>query len=339
MSYNAAAVERNFAPMAIPLDSIQSPRDMSPSGQFVSDEPEVELTENERRDLEEELAQQAQRSPEPSFTIEDGAVTPQGRKSAPVTPQKPSPSPLPPPSQPRPSPSRPSPSRPRPPSSQPRTAKNDEETDEEPLTEEEERHLTFARIKILKKSWPDIEIPSYDSDISLKQLKKLYKIYLARITAEECSGGYKKWLIALFILVEVICCRLLKVDMSGFTVSQFKAMNTYQELLLELAEKYGSSYKSYFPVELRLAFAVGVNAIIFFAVKRFMGDSSGDMAGMIYSALGAKNEGGAGSGFIGGLMNVLAGAPPQSGAGESLQPPAPRRQRRDPTAAAAAATS
>lgn len=338
MSYNAAAVERNFAPMAIPLDSIQSPRDMSPSGQFVSDEPEVELTENERRVLEEELAQQVPRSPEPSFTIEDGAVTPQGRTSVAVTPRT-SPSPRPPPSQPR----------PQPPSSQPRktvsplrssrTTKNEEETDEEPLTEEEERHLTFARIKILKKSWPDIEIPSYDSDISLKQLKKLYKIYLARITAEECSGGYKKWLIALFILVEVICCRLLKVDMSGFTVSQFKAMNTYQELLLELAEKYGSSYKSYFPVELRLAFAVGVNAIIFFAVKRFMGDSSGDMAGMIYSALGAKNEGGAGSGFIGGLMNVLAGAPPQSGAGESLQPPAPRRQRRDPTAAATAATS
>jgi hypothetical protein len=206
----------------------------------------------------------------------------------------------------------------------------DEDEDEKDLSEDEERMMLIARLKILKRGWQDIDVSDYDSKtVTLKRLRKIYKMFKARVFAEECSGGYKKWLIAGFVLIEVICVRILKIDMSGFTVNQISAMASYNDLLIELAEKYGSSYKSYFPVEARLIFAMSVNAVIFFILKNFLGDANSDTAKGIASALnGSKGEGGGGmSGILGSVMNMLTGGPPKP-SGESLQPPAPRRRRK-----------
>lgn len=305
--------EREFI-QPISLDSIHSPREDSPRGspvgsprgRAVGDEPAVEI-EDEEVEITSPIPKVVTPHPFPEV---DEEVVPE---PIPV----PVPTPIP-----RPSP-QPLPSKPKPP------IIDDEDGDEDDLTEEEERMMIIARLKIMKRGWPEIDVGDYDTKtISLKRLRKVYKIFKCRVVAEDISGGYKKWLIAGFVLLELIFVRVFKLDMSGLVVNQIQMMSSYSELLLELAEKYGSTYKSYFPVEVRLMFAMGVNAGIFFILKNFLGDANSDMAKGIASALnGGKDDSGGMGGMISGVMNMLTGGAPKP-SGESLQPPTARRRRR-----------
>jgi hypothetical protein len=217
-----------------------------------------------------------------------------------------------------------------------RTAAADEEIDEDEkdLTDEQKWLLMRARIQVIKRGWPDLYVPEEcdRAKISLLALTKYYKKLKSRVFAEECSGGYKKWLIAMFVFLEVLCVRVFKIDMNGFTMNQIQAMNSYQALLLELAEKYGSSYRSYFPVELRLMFMVLVNGVIFFVLKLLFGDGNSEGAKAIASALGGNGENAGMAGIVGNVMNMLTGGPPKTTGSEELKgPTAPRRKRRDET--------
>jgi len=303
----------------ISLDSIHSPRDDSPRGspvgsprgRAVGDEPAVEI-EDEEVEITSPIPKVVTPHPFPEV---DEEVLPEPELEPEPEPQ---PTPVPRPTQ-----------QPLPTKHKPPIIDEDEDGDEDDLTEDEERMMIIARLKIMKRGWPEIDVGDYDTKtISLKRLRKVYKIFRCRMVAEDISGGYKKWLIAGFVLLELIFVRVFKLDMSGLVVNQIQMMSSYSELLLELAEKYGSTYKSYFPVEVRLMFAMAVNAGIFFILKNFLGDANSDMAKGIASALnGGKDDSGGMGGMISGVMNMLTGGAPKA-SGESLQPPTARRRRR-----------
>ena len=282
--------------VAIKLDSIASPGPTpdSPRGKYVSTEPAVEVSEEELRDL--------------GLDTEPVVTEPIPIKS----PPHPIPVPVPVDSKEEPV---------------------EDDDDEKDLTDDQKRLLIQARIQILKRGWPDIHVPEEgDKDkISLKVLTKYYNKLKGRVFAEECSGGYRKWLIAMFVFLEVLCVKVFKIDLSGFTMNQVLALNSYQTLLLELAEKYGSNYKSYFPVELRLMFMVLVNGVVFFVLRLVFGDANSESSRAIASALGGGNsENGGMASIIGNVMNMVTGGPPKgAGTGETLKEPAPRRKRRD----------
>jgi len=209
------------------------------------------------------------------------------------------------------------------------------EPEEEILTEAEERLLLMARFKILKKRLNDINIQIDPNDyeapsLSLKQLRKIYNIYKTRLFAEGCTGKYRKILIAGFVIIEVLAVRFLGIDMTGFTVNQLMAMNTYQELLLELAEKYDKEGKSYFPIEVRLGFMVLLNAVIFFVLKWVLGDANSDLAKGIASAIGGTGEENGWAGMVSSFIDTLSGGAPKA-TQSTLDPPKPRRRRREPS--------
>lgn len=205
---------------------------------------------------------------------------------------------------------------------------DDEEEGEDDLTEQEERILLITRLKVLKRGWPDLEVPRNIPEISTRVLRKVYQRAKRRVDAENHAGGFRKWLIGGLVFVEVIAVRLLGLtDMKGFTVNQLMAMNTYQNHLLELAEKYGGDGSSFFPVELRLIFVILVNAVIFFVLKMVLGEAGGDLSRTIAGALGGNGEDSMMSGLLGGIVDKMAGPGAGSAAEEPAAPP-PRRRRR-----------
>jgi hypothetical protein len=69
------------------------------------------------------------------------------------------------------------------------------------------------------------------------------------------------------MFIEVIGVKLLKLNMSGYTMSQLRIMNRYDTLLAELGEKWLVSSGSDWPVEARLLMMATFNAVIFIAVR------------------------------------------------------------------------
>jgi hypothetical protein len=69
------------------------------------------------------------------------------------------------------------------------------------------------------------------------------------------------------MFIEVIGVKLLKLNMSGYTMSQLRIMNRYDALFIELGEKYLVSSGSNWPVEARIVMMMLFNAVIFLVVR------------------------------------------------------------------------
>lgn len=69
------------------------------------------------------------------------------------------------------------------------------------------------------------------------------------------------------MVIEVIGVKFLKLNMSGYTMSQMKIMNRYDALFIELGEKWLVSGASNWPVEARIVMMMLFNAVIFLVVR------------------------------------------------------------------------
>lgn len=240
-----------------------------------------------------------------------------------------------------------------------------------PKTPAEKHNYWKTRLQILKTSYRDVSIPPNADSLDWKELQKIYYIELDRVSLSKNVESYKLIMIVLFFIVEGVGARLFKLDITGFTVHSWRSMSRYERLLIELGEKNYSSFGENWPVEMRLAGLVLVNAIIFVLAKyifKLTGqDASDEMytlfnslgsqsvetelpkgAGMEAPAPGGENGGGLmgilggllGGGGLGGLSNLFGGGAKQPAGtnkdeedGERIKPPsyAPRRKRKPTT--------
>jgi hypothetical protein len=124
-----------------------------------------------------------------------------------------------------------------------------------------------AKFGILRSSYPDWQIQDPDERLSLDQVHDIYEYYIRQIMVSKETGQYKVYLVIFFMFVEVVGVKLLKLNMSGYTMSQLRIMNRYDTLLAELGEKWLVSSGSEWPVEARLLMMSTFNAVIFLAVR------------------------------------------------------------------------
>jgi hypothetical protein len=124
-----------------------------------------------------------------------------------------------------------------------------------------------AKFGILRSSYPEWNIQDPDERLSLDQIHDIYEYYIRQIMVSKETGQYKVYLVIFFMFVEVIGVKLLKLNMSGYTMSQLKIMNRYDSLLAELGEKWLISSGSDWPIEARLLMMAVFNAIVFIAVR------------------------------------------------------------------------
>lgn len=138
------------------------------------------------------------------------------------------------------------------------------------LTLEQEIYMRTqfrAKFGILRTSYPEWNIQDPDERMTLDQIHDVYEYYIRQIMVSKETGQYKVYLVIFFMFIEVIGVKLLKLNMSGYTMSQLRIMNRYDTLLAELGEKWLVSSGSDWPVEARLLMMATFNAVIFIAVR------------------------------------------------------------------------
>lgn len=141
--------------------------------------------------------------------------------------------------------------------------------DEEPMTEEEERDWILRKIYILRKKHRDSKLPEYDSikDLPLETLRRVWEKSSFEEGIDRTVANYRVWLESSFVIMEFVCCNLLKIDLSNFAANQIAEIESYDSLLIELGEKHWDGEDSIIPVELRLLGFVLVKAAIFYIFK------------------------------------------------------------------------
>ena len=154
------------------------------------------------------------------------------------------------------------------------------EAEEEESAEEVERKkkadLLF-KFMVLKKQYPNVEIPDFTDQSDLKTMEIVYERVIQRVSLDSSVENYRGYLIGGFMVLEWIATNWMAIDLSGFTQHQIKMMNKYDRLLIELGEKNYSTAGSRFPVEVRLLGLILFNAGLFYIQKAVFSGGDGGM--------------------------------------------------------------
>jgi len=213
-----------------------------------------------------------------------------------------------------------------------------EEVDMMPQTDDEKHLYWKTRLQILRTRFVDVTIPKNAADMPWRSLRKIYYIEMDRVSISKNVEGYKMVMIVMFFILEYIGAKYLKINITGFTVHSLKTMHRYERLLIELGEKDYAGFAQNWPVEVRLAGLVAVNAIIFVVAKyvfklsgqdtsdeffdlfQNLGTATADVdvapdAGMNAPAPGKENNNGM-MGMLSGLLNSFGGGGGGGGIGD-----------------------
>jgi hypothetical protein len=113
----------------------------------------------------------------------------------------------------------------------------------------------------------NITLPGPEDDLDV--LHARYRRYIQQIHADYNIDRYRMILIIVFMGIEFIGTRFLGLSISGFTKFQLRRMEQYEELLIEVGEKYHSvgGISTGWPVEVRIIFTTLVSAVLFLMVN------------------------------------------------------------------------
>jgi hypothetical protein len=78
---------------------------------------------------------------------------------------------------------------------------------------------------------------------------------------------YKIALIIMFLVIEVVCVKFLGFDAGGYTLSQIKALNRYEKLLIEIGERKLLAGGDTWPPEVKILFIGLFNCALFILLK------------------------------------------------------------------------
>lgn len=121
---------------------------------------------------------------------------------------------------------------------------------------------------ILRANYPQWNVIEPNESLTVQQIHDLYNHYIHEIMVSRETGQYKVYMVVFLMVIEVIGVKFLKLNMSGYTMSQLKIMNRYDTLFTELGEKWlvGGGVSNW-PVEARIMMMMMFNAVIFLVVR------------------------------------------------------------------------
>lgn len=167
------------------------------------------------------------------------------------------------------------------------SAEDHEEESEELSPEElEERKRKEINHKyfILKKKYPQAELPEFNEHSDLKTMEVAFENDEFTLSFDEGVEALRSYLISGFIFIEWICCTFIGIDMKNFAVFQGKQMHKYNGMLVELSDKRYPHWAKSLPVEIRLICFCTLQAGIFFLIKSIT-SKYGKYASTLFSAM------------------------------------------------------
>lgn len=156
------------------------------------------------------------------------------------------------------------------PESKPRMFFQEPEPEPEPKDESQEVEDMLFNFSILKRKYPEVQLPNFTEHSDLETMKRVYEKTLRQVSLDSSVDNYKQFFIGGTVIFEWMAVNWMNVDISGYAMSQMASMNKYDRLLLELGEKHYSPKGSRIPVEIRLLGMCVIQAGIFYCQKNMM---------------------------------------------------------------------
>ena len=131
-------------------------------------------------------------------------------------------------------------------------------------------HDCYLKYQILQKSWQEYKFPNLDEKLVYSNPKFIIDTYersVQRIQIDMDVNQYKIALIIMFLVIEVVCVKFMGLDAGGYTLSQIKAMNRYEKLLIEIGEKKLILMGGSWSPEVRILFIGLFNCGLFILMK------------------------------------------------------------------------
>lgn len=162
-----------------------------------------------------------------------------------------------------------------------------------PLEEENEvtkkRNKVFFHYEVLKRMHPEAQIPECTSYSDPDQMEEKYELLAKKYSLDSSVENWKRYIIVGILGFEV-CLGKLNFDMEGFAQHQISSINTYDQLLVEMAEKSYVPTSERWPVEMRLIMMFTMNVVIFLVSKMIMKQTGVNLIGTINKATGISND-------------------------------------------------
>lgn len=158
--------------------------------------------------------------------------------------------------------------------------------DDDDDSENSKREMLF-KFQLLRRSYPNVDIPNFSVHSSLKKMQESYDDTLRFLSLESSVDSYKNLLVGSFMLSEYVLS-YLNFDMSGFTQQQVLNMSSYEKLLIELGQRNYQPQGEQWPVEFRLVGLVIVNAVVFILSKMILSKTGSNLMGIMNNSMRNK---------------------------------------------------
>jgi hypothetical protein len=145
-------------------------------------------------------------------------------------------------------------------------------------------HDYYLKYQVLQKSWPEYKFPSLDERLVHTKPQLVIDSYtksIERIQIDMDVSQYKIALIIMFLVIEVVCVKFLGFDAGGYTLSQIKAMNRYEKLLIEIGERKLLIGGDSWPPEVKILFIGLFNCGLFILMKYLSSILGSELVGYI----------------------------------------------------------
>lgn len=153
-----------------------------------------------------------------------------------------------------------------------------EEEDDET---QKERNAVYFKYEVLRRMHPNANIPEFTIYSDPKMMGQKYELLTKKLSLETSVDSWKRYMIVFVMGCEVVLGKL-SFDMEGFAQQQIMSMSTYDQLLVEMAEKsYVPSGSSKWSPEVRLFMMLTMNIVLFVISKMIFKKTGTNLLGTI----------------------------------------------------------
>lgn len=154
-------------------------------------------------------------------------------------------------------------------------------TDDDEETQKE-RNAMYFKCEVLRRMHPNMPVPEFTPYSDPKVMKQKIDMFTEKIALNTTVDNWKRYLIIGVMICEVALGKL-NFDMEGFAQQQITQMSTYDQLLVEIAEKNQKKAQSKWGPETRLCLMLSLNTVLFVVSKNLSKNSGFNLLGTINS--------------------------------------------------------
>lgn len=131
---------------------------------------------------------------------------------------------------------------------------------------DKEKGVYIAKYYILKDLYPRMNIQIPDDSYSLDRIKSEYNELYKKVCADRFAGEYRTYMAICFAVIEVVLCKVFKLNATGFTKFHLKRIHQYNESLLLLGENTATESTVRNPFS-EIITAGAINTVFFILIK------------------------------------------------------------------------